>query len=326
MLASRALSACNVFRSDSVDDTVAWSSAVLWPHRLTILGEPRRLAARFDGLHAPDLSVLCLRYGADVCIDAGRIANSYLIRRKLTGRGELRFGRRVIETYPGLSTITSPSLPTFIAMDARSWHLLVRLPRTLVEGCLQTLLGREPALPLVFEPLLAPGGEAAAVWERTLDYLGCQAAALAAGDDGERLARALAEHASWVLLETQPHNYSAALAAQRHRAAAPRHVRLAAEYIEANLARPLTMIELARVAGVTPRTLQNGFRRAFGVSPSEFIRNLRLARLHEALQAAGEDETVTDAMLSVGIQHFGRYARWYRERYGCSPAATLRRR
>ena len=41
--------------------------------------------------------------------------------------------------------------------------------------------------------------------------------------------------------------------------------------------------------------------------------------------ACGSTGTVTEIALQCGFNHFGRFAAWYREQYGESPLATLKR-
>ena len=64
---------------------------------------------------------------------------------------------------------------------------------------------------------------------------------------------------SFVSSLSQPHSQSA-LFATAARAAEPPHVRRAAEYMDTHFERSVTMAELARVTGMSARSLQVGFR------------------------------------------------------------------
>jgi AraC family transcriptional regulator of adaptative response/methylated-DNA-[protein]-cysteine methyltransferase len=76
-------------------------------------------------------------------------------------------------------------------------------------------------------------------------------------------------------------------------------------HIEANLDRAAPLKELGRVAGMSPFTVQRLFKREMGVTPLEYQRALRAARLRGALKQGG---SVTDAIYEAG---FGSSSRAY---------------
>jgi transcriptional regulator GlxA family with amidase domain len=104
-------------------------------------------------------------------------------------------------------------------------------------------------------------------------------------------------------------------------------VRRAREFIESHAGEPLTVADIARGAGVGIRGLQHGFRRSVGMSPTEYLRQVRLRRVHEELRAADATATtVAQVAARWGFPHQGRFAVRYRERYGVAPVLTLRGR
>ncbi len=100
----------------------------------------------------------------------------------------------------------------------------------------------------------------------------------------------------------------------------------ALDLVEARVDEPLTLPELAAAAGVTPRALQQAFRRHLETTPSEYVRQVRLDRAHDDLAAGERDDgtTVTDVALRWGFYHQGRFAAAYRRRFGEAPHVTLR--
>ena len=126
-----------------------------------------------------------------------------------------------------------------------------------------------------------------------------------------------------LLLQSAPHNYTEVMqVAESH--VSPRHVRRAQEYIEAHLAEIRSVADVAEAIGVSPRTLQNGFKQTLNVSPIEYLRHARVQALHRALLAANGSQSVTTLMTAVGIMSFGRYAEYYRKQIGVAPSLTLR--
>jgi adenylate cyclase len=106
----------------------------------------------------------------------------------------------------------------------------------------------------------------------------------------------------------------------------PRDLRKVLDRLEAEPNRPWRVEDLAAVSGVARRTLHKHFRSFLGRSPMEFLRELRLDRARQELLRASPGAGVTEVAESCGITHLGRFATRYRERYGESPSATLRRR
>jgi transcriptional regulator GlxA family with amidase domain len=83
---------------------------------------------------------------------------------------------------------------------------------------------------------------------------------------------------------------------------------------------------LARQAGVSVRALQKAFREQLESSPIEYLRDVRLQRVHDELSAAQSDgTTVREIAAKWGLLHHGRFSAIYRERFGESPRQTLGR-
>jgi AraC-like DNA-binding protein len=98
-----------------------------------------------------------------------------------------------------------------------------------------------------------------------------------------------------------------------------REVRRAEAFIRANISRILSLEEIAEAAGVSVRTLQASFKRHHDVSPMRYMRDLRLDVAREQILAGA---TITAAALDCGIPHPGRFAQYYRSRFGHLPSST----
>jgi transcriptional regulator GlxA family with amidase domain len=103
-------------------------------------------------------------------------------------------------------------------------------------------------------------------------------------------------------------------------------VRRAVAYIEAHLAEDIGLAEIAQAARMSPRGLQAAFRREKDTTPLGYLRAARLAAAHRDLVAADPTTgaTVESVAAAWGFTHRGRFAAAYRDRYGRSPATTLR--
>jgi len=84
--------------------------------------------------------------------------------------------------------------------------------------------------------------------------------------------------------------------------------------------------DLAATIGVSERALRAKFAEAVGMSPTRYLRQRRLAMAYHALlEANPKMTTVTKIALDYGFSELGRFAVAYRELFGESPSATLRR-
>ncbi|PVE25591.1 hypothetical protein DC522_04525 [Microvirga sp. KLBC 81] len=127
------------------------------------------------------------------------------------------------------------------------------------------------------------------------------------------------------LLYGHRHNYSDALL-QPQSAAAPFYVKRAEAFIEAHFAEPLSLADIAAQAGVSARSLQNGFQSFRHTTPMAFLRSIRLQKVHRALIAADPSlSTVTQIALSCGFSHMGEFGAAYKRTFGVSPRETLAR-
>jgi transcriptional regulator GlxA family with amidase domain len=127
------------------------------------------------------------------------------------------------------------------------------------------------------------------------------------------------------LLLCLPHRYRDELDSPGN-AGPPRAIRRALEAIQDGPERPFTVADLAEIAGMSVRSLQEGFRRHVGMAPMAYLQTVRLGRAHDALR--DEDPyrvTVAAVAHRFGFAHLGRFARAYRDRYGVCPSHTLRR-
>lgn len=105
---------------------------------------------------------------------------------------------------------------------------------------------------------------------------------------------------------------------------APRHVIAAERYMRENAYAAPTLGELARVAGVSVRTLTSAFRNYRDCTPMEALRELRLQGIRAELLLAGPDSTVGSIAGAWGYANLGLFAAAYRRRFGELPSATLR--
>ena len=85
-------------------------------------------------------------------------------------------------------------------------------------------------------------------------------------------------------------------------------------------------MDIAAAAGVSPRTLQVGFKRFRNEAPMAYLRNYRLDRVKAELESADLETTVSSIAARWGFVDMSRLAVLYRQRFGELPRDTLRYR
>lgn len=98
-----------------------------------------------------------------------------------------------------------------------------------------------------------------------------------------------------------------------------RHLLRAKDLADARYFEPLTVADLARVAGMSPAHFSREFRRTFGESPHQYLLTRRLERAAALLR--NTDRPVTEVCFAVGLASLGSFTTSFRRVYGVPPAA-----
>ncbi|WP_409057591.1 AraC family transcriptional regulator [Streptomyces sp. SYP-A7185] len=126
------------------------------------------------------------------------------------------------------------------------------------------------------------------------------------------------------LLLATDHSYRAQLEAPPPQMR-PAAVKRVMEAVREHPAEPYDAAQLAAVAQVSLRTLQEAFRKHVGMSPMAYVTEVRLQRVRMQLRTSPPDgANVTDVAYQWGFAHLGRFAQRYRARFGETPSQTLR--
>jgi AraC-like DNA-binding protein len=265
-----------------------------------------------------------LRFGAGMAITAGEM-DAYHVNLPVVGQVESEYGGTVTTASPRRAAVYQPVGPTrHCRWPVGSRILCLKIDQAAVESELEGLLGHPVRGPLRLSPSLDTTRGPGLTWARMLALLRREF-----DNPNGLIYRPLFAERVWRgviqgLLLSVDHQYADELAGPVH-PVRPRTVRRAIEVIEADPARPLTTVDLARIAGVSVRSLQEGFRRHVGMSPMAYLQQVRLSYAHEELRHPQPGRRSVAAIAHAwGFGHLGRFAAAYRERYGESPSATLR--
>jgi transcriptional regulator GlxA family with amidase domain len=102
-------------------------------------------------------------------------------------------------------------------------------------------------------------------------------------------------------------------------------VERAESYVQGHLDTRVSVSRLCRVVGLSERGLRKAFHSVRGMSPTQYMRGVRLRDVRRALSASDNRRaTVTGIATSYGFYELGRFAAAYREAFGEVPSETLR--
>jgi AraC-like DNA-binding protein len=313
-------------RSRDVDEAHEVGTRVYHEHQVTVTGDPSRFSLVLDAAALGPLTVGWVTYGAQVRIETSHPGHYQV---NVPAAGPMVAGCRGREAVggPRQAVVAQPDRPA----ELTGWIvpapvLALRIARGAVQGKLEQLLDR----PLPSPPELALGMDVST--GRGAQWLALVRALADALREENALIRQPMMAAPFThsvltgLLMCASHEHSDELASPA-RSAGSSTVRAARAYIEAHAARPLTVADIAGAVGVGVRGLQQGFARTLGMSPTQYLRHVRLREAHRELTAADPAATtVAELAARWGFAHQGRFAAAYRQRYGVPPAETLRHR
>ena len=100
-------------------------------------------------------------------------------------------------------------------------------------------------------------------------------------------------------------------------------LKMVLDYVEASLAQPISLRQLAQVAGVSARHLERAFRQALGMPPHTYVLERRVAAARELLLTEPE-LSIEQIAARVGFSSASHLASSFHRQIGCTPT-TFRR-
>ncbi|MEV4313951.1 AraC family transcriptional regulator [Actinocrispum sp. NPDC049592] len=311
-------------RSGDLDHVREVIGRVLRPHRVSRLGNsPLDAWVRFARLR--DMSVSVISYGGDVRFESDPLETFFAVLMPLSGVAMISHGRQRMRALPGQACVLSPTDPVDIRWSGDCTQLIARFERAALEARLSDLLGAPLGRPLRFEPPMDVSSGYGRSWRCGLELLVSEWDRPGTLIEQPLVAHRFERTLMSALLVAHTNNYTSMINGETH-AAPSRAVGIALEWIESHPKWRHTTASLAREADVTERALQRGFRKYLNMRPMEYLREVRLRRIHDELQAAQADAvTVTGIAADWGFLHAGHFAAKYQQRFGEKPSETLRR-
>ena len=270
------------------------------------------------------LTVGQLSFGVPVTLIVPEI-HAYHVTLPMSGHVLTRQGRHEVTASLGTAAMFQPGDPVYTLHGARSTELDVKIEQVALEAELSGLLGRPVHGPIDLPPAMSLAQGPGRSWSRLVRLLRDELDHSTSLIHHPLIAEQLRHSVISGLLLSVPHRYHDELTAAA-KPGPPRAVRRALDAIHNEPDQPYSVTDLARVAGMSVRSLQEGFRRHVGCAPMAYLQQVRLGRAHDALQRADPSQVTVAAIAHRwGFAHLGRFASVYRTKFGQSPSETLRR-
>lgn len=99
---------------------------------------------------------------------------------------------------------------------------------------------------------------------------------------------------------------------------APKQIRAVQSYVETNIAKSVTLAELAAVASLSSFHFLRAFKQSMGVTPGQYVLDRRMERAQSLLKTSGL--SVGEIGICVGFEHSSHFTRAFRRAVGISPS------
>ncbi|MEM9607196.1 MAG: AraC family transcriptional regulator [Actinomycetota bacterium] len=314
------------FEAKVVVDAEHAGVELLGPHRLRITAtNAESFHASLHAVRLRDIELAYLDYQVPIEIICRELTEHQLVLMPTNGSSTMAQADVVVSANTVVAACPRPSAAAHLTWSGEAPHLIVLIRREAIERWLSRTLGRSLDEPVVLEPSMDLADPTAARWHGALQLLHSELTepgtltALGRGDNS------LQDFFVSSLLLAQPSNYSSFLH-DHPGSTSNQHVQRAMAFVERHLAEQIGVGEIAEAIGLSARSVQMLFRDSLGCTPTAYVRDLRLEKIHEELvaRAGDRDTSVTDVAFEWGFTHPGRFAAAYKRRYGVSPSTTLR--
>jgi AraC-like DNA-binding protein len=269
------------------------------------------------------LTVGQLSYAAPLILTVAEI-DAYHVSMPTAGRMQARHAGHEVFADPSTAAVFGPGKPVYTVHDGNSAELAIKIERTALEQELAGLLGHPVEGPIDLPPAMDVSTGPSHSWSRLVRLVRDELEHPDSLIHQPLIAEQLRSSVLSGLLMSVPHRYHDELTSPAT-AGPPRAIRRVVDAIHDEPERPFTVTDLAAIAGMSVRSLQEGFRRHLGCAPMSYLQQERLLQAHESLRRADPMKVTVAAIAHRwGFAHLGRFACAYRTRFGVPPSETLR--
>lgn len=306
----------------SIDEAQAIGSAVFHPHQVCPLAPGAAFRLGIEAVSAGAVTVGTIEYTRAARIQTGAYDDSYHVNIAMEGEFRTIIGTDRVVARSTHAAVYRRDVPTIIEGFERGARVLaVKIDRAALDARLRLLGGSPGASGIAFGSSLDLSTGWGREWRWYVDLFARQLAdpgllvahPLLAGAVQDALLDGLLRSAAFpgAPADTRP-------------PATPTTVSRIAELMSSSPELHYGSELLAELSGTTPRAVQQGFRREFGVTPHDFLRIVRLERVRSDLCDPATSGSIANTARRWGFAHVGRFSADYAARFGELPSETVR--
>ena len=310
-----------LFRVNTLDEAHEKISNILCPHNIDIVENEDQLDVDFRGVQCNNLSLLNINYGAHVDIQPIGNDEFYFTQTTLSGTTCVYDKHQIVPTRAGETVIVSPHNDYKFNLPSGSNRLVIGIQNEILEQYLSSILQENVKEKLVFH-METSDKAVQQIWINHIINLSRILTSQPIMATNNKIFQSHLEATMSLMLGLFRSNYTEALNSPKDTATSAR-IKKAKDYVHANIRKNISVNDVANAACISPRALQYSFRDIVGVSPSKYIRQIKLEAVNKALESAGPEENVTNILSNFEITSFGHFSKFYKEAFGCTPKITL---
>jgi AraC-like DNA-binding protein len=314
-------------RTDTSSPEVARAriGSVYCPHRLTVLGGVSGFRARHAEGGTSGLAVYSLSYGSGTTLlDSLTFDDFVLVSQQIRGRfaARAKSGERLL--VPGEHVVLDAHTAYRLRWEENCNLFHVRIPRTAFETAVAEFTGASQPAAVRFPLSRHPSKAGTVAVAKVMRFL-----LLNAGPNGLLASGALVSaQIRRMLIASIVEAYAGAFHATDAGASGgvgPPAIRRAIAYLEEAAAEDVRISDVAAAARLSPRALQEAFRKHLDTTPMAYLRSIRLARAHADLRRSCVEDGTTVAAVAYrwGFGNLGRFAADYRREFDRFPSDVL---
>ncbi|WP_171262900.1 AraC family transcriptional regulator [Acinetobacter sp. ANC 4169] len=317
------LSNYEVCHSSDIEEIRSSGAKMLCANDLRVESVASSLNAQFFYRKIGNIGVGRMSYGGEITIQPAVFEDFFLIQIPIRGFERITLGKDKILCTPKEIGIINPYVKSVINHQPDTEKLVIRIDKKLVEKNCQQILNRTLNKNIEFDPTMSVDTKAGIQWLRMVNWI---SNFVSDEDDlSPLMVSQIENNLVNMLLNYQLNTYSHEIHNDSI-SIAPAFVKKVEYYIQENAKKAISINDLAEFAGVSARSLFNGFKKYRNTTPMHFLKEIRLQYAYEDLKNAslGTDKVTTIAF-KWGFNHLGHFSTDYKHRFGETPYETLSR-